>query len=46
MLNAVLDEEDWEWERLSDLEQSFLPSVRQQIAQRNTLTENNTRRWN
>jgi hypothetical protein len=38
-LNALLDEEDWEWERLSDLEQSFLPSVRQQIAQRSTLTE-------
>ena len=39
MLNALPDEDDWEWERLSEWEQNFLPSIRQQFAKKGVLTE-------
>lgn len=39
ILNALPDEEDWEWERLSEFEQTFLPSVQQQFSRKDTLSE-------
>lgn len=39
ILGILPDEEDWEWERLSEFEQTFLPSVRQQYAAKGRLSE-------
>ena len=39
ILATLPTEDDWEWERLSEFEQIFLPSVRQQFAQKGMLSE-------
>lgn len=39
ILSCLPDEKDWEWERLSEWEQKFLPSVRQQFARKGILSE-------
>ena len=39
MLKVLPDEDDLHWSHLSEFEQSFLPSVRQQFRQKGRLTE-------
>ncbi len=39
MLKSLPDEDDWEWERLSEFEQTFLPSARQQFSRKGALSE-------
>ena len=39
ILSTLPAEDDWEWERLSEFEQTFLPSVRQQFALKGVLSE-------
>ncbi len=40
MLTACPDEDDYNWEALTEWERDFLPSVRKQVARRGTLTDN------
>ena len=39
ILSTLPAEDEWEWNRLSEFEQTFLPSVRQQFAQKGALSE-------
>lgn len=44
LLQCLPIEEDDEWEQLTEWEQGFLPSVREQFARKGTLSENQVQR--